>query len=131
MHNWFVLAISSAAAAITTLCGLLVAVGKARSATYELLRSARSRVRIVGIPSGTVVPEVLISLPAFNDYKSAVLSGSSVVVLTTTTLSKALRLCDWVIVDPKADAKVIIPTSEAGRALLQAIVTDHTAAGAR
>lgn len=86
------------------------------------LRKMRNLTTIIGIPAGVDLPDEVKALPDYTNYSKAVNAGQPVVLLHCRSLSRCLRLCDFVIYKGSCDEKIIDVSTPEGIKTLVAII---------
>lgn len=103
-----------------TILGIFVTI---QSHMKTLRSNARDQVTLIGIPSGVTIPDFLVDIPDFVNYNKAINSGHKLVLLHTKNITKALRLCDFVVVTTLTDPKLLVIDTEYGRNRAMALVS--------
>lgn len=99
------------ATAIATLVGVVATIvdhGRRIRATRRL------EVVIIGCHTRVQVPEPLKHLRKFTSYAKALASGEKKVILYVDRVSAGLRQCDFMIVDPLCDTKLVVKGTSEG-----------------
>lgn len=102
-----------------TVLGVMVTI---RSHLKTLRSQARDHVTLVGVPTGVNIPDYMQGLPDFTSFSKAVNSGHKIVLLHTKNITKALRLCDFVLVTAVADPKLLVVDTSYGEDRAVALV---------
>lgn len=103
-----------------TILGIVVTI---QTNMKTLRSSARKQVTLIGVPSGLVIPDFLTDVPDFVNYNKAINSGHKLVLLHTKNITKALRLCDFVVVTTLTDPKLLVIDTEYGKNRAVALVS--------
>jgi len=105
--------------AFGTLLGVMVSI---QSHLRTLRSRDRDKVTLVGVPAGVTIPDFLSHVPDFTSFNKAICSGHSMVLLHTKNITKALRLCDFVLVTTLTDPKLLVIDTDYGRNRAVALV---------
>lgn len=95
-----------------TVLGIMVSI---RSHLRSLRSKARDQVTLIGVPAGVAIPDYLKRIVDFTNYNKAINSGHKMVLLHTQNITKALRLCDFVLVTTVADPKLLVIDTDYGQ----------------
>lgn len=104
-----VVVIGAVAAIVTSVTGLVAALGVLLNKVRELRSQLKKKMKIVGIVSGSSVPPSLERTPEYTDIKDAIDSGHPQAIVYCRTLSYALRHCDFVVYKGGTDPKIHDP----------------------
>lgn len=88
----------------STLLGLVLVITKR---LREIRDSLRDNHTLIGVPAGVPVPDELSGLPDYTNYDKALHSEAKIVLYHTKNVTKALRLCDFVLVTQICDPKFV------------------------
>lgn len=102
-----------------TILGLMVTI---QTHMRSLRSHDRDQVTLVGVPTGVQVPDYLKCVQDFTNYNKAVKSGQKLALLHTKNITKALRLCDFVLVTTLADPKLLVIDTDYGKNRAVALV---------
>lgn len=103
--------IVGALTSVVTIAGLLATLVGHVATTRKQFSSDRT---LIGIPPGVHVPASLKGLPMYSSLRQAQRSAEKKSLVLMSSVSRALRSCDFVIVDPIADTKLIVVGSDIG-----------------
>lgn len=102
-----------------TILGIMVSI---QSHLRSLRSKARDQVTLIGVPAGVAIPDYLKSIADFTNYNKAINSGHKMVLLHTKNITKALRLCDFVLVTTVTDPKLLVIDTDYGQNRAVALV---------
>lgn len=95
---------------VVTIAGLIAALIGHLSNVHEKIRSDTI---IIGVPPNVDIPQECGKWPVFSSLNKAMRSRQGRAVVLMSSVSRALRSCDFVIVDNDCDVKLInIDSSE-------------------
>jgi len=95
-----------------TILGITVSI---QSHLRSLRSKARDQVTLIGVPAGVAIPDYLNNIADFTNYNKAINSGHKLVLLHTQNITKALRLCDFVLVTTVTDPKLLVIDTDYGK----------------
>jgi hypothetical protein len=102
-----------------TILGVMVSI---QSQLKTLRSKTRDQVTLIGVPTGVTIPDYLRGVADFTNYNKAIKSGHKIVLLHTKNITKALRLCDFVLVTAITDPKLLVIDTDYGRNRAVALV---------
>lgn len=114
--------IAGIVAGITTFGTILGVMVTIQSHLKVLRARDRDKVTLVGVPAGVAIPDFLSHVPDFTNFNKAICSGHKIVLLHTKNITKALRLCDFVLVTTLTDPKLLVIDTDYGRNRAVALV---------
>lgn len=109
---------------IAIMTSVVTAVGLLATLTghmQKIWEAKRRRTVLIACPPRVNIPDQLTGLKVFSSIRGAIDSGESKAVVFTSNISRALRSCDFVIVEPGCDPKLIVADSEIGKSKLSVI----------
>lgn len=102
-----------------TILGIMVSI---QSNLRSLRSKTRDQVTLIGVPSGVAIPDYFKNIADFTSYNKAINSGHKIVLLHTKNITKALRLCDFVLVTTVTDPKLLVIDTDYGHNRAVALV---------
>lgn len=103
---------------VVTAVGLLATLSGHLQKLWEM---KRKRTVLIACPPRVSIPDRFRGLRVFSSVRSAVDSGDRKAIVLTSNVSRALRSCDFVVIEPGCDPKIIVVGSELGASKIDAL----------